>query len=215
MDISRETLVNECRRAGPRRAWPSSRPLTTLHRTPAAIDVCVCDLRRTRKLGPARIGPVLGLPVSTVHRRLPRHGLNCLAWMDRPTGTVIRRYERESPGELIPIGVRILGRIPDGGGHKVHGREAGRGRSAQWPRCVARGFGPCTRRSSSLRGALLKVVNQPPLVVKAHVLTTESAGSGVMDLFRSLIPGLTPTRTMDRNHEPIVPCNEIQRFSGQ
>lgn len=104
----------------------SSRPRTTPHRTPAPIEARVCDLRRSRKLGPARIGPVLGLPASTVHRILTRHGLNRLAWMDRPTGSVIRRYERERPGELVHIDVKKLGRIPDGGGHKVHGREAGR-----------------------------------------------------------------------------------------
>ncbi|MFD5731191.1 IS481 family transposase [Streptomyces sp. NPDC058368] len=104
----------------------SSRPFTTPHRTAAAIEVRVCDLRRSRKLGPARIGPVLGLPASTVHRILVRHGLNRLAWLDRPTGSVIRRYEREHPGELVHVDVKKLGRIPDGGGHKVHGREAGR-----------------------------------------------------------------------------------------
>ncbi|MFJ5780444.1 IS481 family transposase [Streptomyces sp. NPDC093094] len=104
----------------------SSRPRTTPHRTPAAVEARVCRLRQARKLGPARIGPVLGLPASTVHRILTRHGLNRLAFMDRPTGTVIRRYERDRPGELIHVDVKKLGRIPDGGGHKVRGREAGR-----------------------------------------------------------------------------------------
>lgn len=74
----------------------------------------------------ARIGPVLGLPASTVHRILTRHNLHRLAWLDRPTGTVIRRYERDRPGELIHVDVKKLGRIPDGGGHRVLGREAGR-----------------------------------------------------------------------------------------
>jgi transposase InsO family protein len=32
------------------------------------------------------------------------------------------RYERERPGELIHIDVKKLGRIPPGGGHRVHGR---------------------------------------------------------------------------------------------
>ncbi|SFF37633.1 leucine-zipper of insertion element IS481, partial [Actinacidiphila alni] len=41
-----------------------SRPHTTPHRTPAAVEARVCELRRTRKLGPARIGPILGLPAS-------------------------------------------------------------------------------------------------------------------------------------------------------
>ncbi|WP_030633723.1 IS481 family transposase, partial [Streptomyces griseolus] len=104
----------------------SSRPCRTPHRTPAAVEDRVCDLRRTRKLGPARIGPILGLPASTVHRILTRHRLNRLAWLDRPTGTVIRRYEREHPGELIHIDVKKLGRIPDGGGHRTLGRQAGR-----------------------------------------------------------------------------------------
>ncbi|MCX5390760.1 IS481 family transposase [Streptomyces sp. NBC_00094] len=104
----------------------SSRPRTTPHRTPADVEARVCDLRRARKLGPARIGPVLGLPASTVHRILTRHGLNRLSWFDRPTGSVIRRYERDRPGELVHVDVKKLGRIPDGGGHRVLGRDAGR-----------------------------------------------------------------------------------------
>jgi hypothetical protein len=39
--------------------------------------------------------------------------------MDRPIGRVIRRYERERPGDLIHVDVKKLGRIPDGGGWKV------------------------------------------------------------------------------------------------
>ncbi|MFE0649182.1 IS481 family transposase [Streptomyces sp. NPDC059534] len=103
-----------------------SRPRTTPHRTPAAVEARVCELRRTRKLGPARIGPIVGLPSSTVHRILTRYRLHRLAWLDRPTGIVIRRYERERPGELIHVDVKKLGRIPDGGGHKALGRQAGR-----------------------------------------------------------------------------------------
>ncbi|MFF8196803.1 IS481 family transposase, partial [Streptomyces bobili] len=109
----------------------SSRPLTTPHRTAAAVEARVCRLRQARKLGPARLGPILGLPASTVHRVLVRHGLNRLAFMDRPTGQVIRRYERAHPGELIHVDVKKLGRIPDGGGHKALGRQAGRARRSQ------------------------------------------------------------------------------------
>ncbi|KJK33225.1 transposase, partial [Streptomyces variegatus] len=70
----------------------SSRPRSTPHRTAASTEAHVCRLRQDRKLGPARIGPILGLPASTVHRILNRHGLNRLAHLDRPTGQVIRRY---------------------------------------------------------------------------------------------------------------------------
>ncbi|MFG2142579.1 IS481 family transposase [Streptomyces sp. NPDC048650] len=104
----------------------SSRPRTTPHRTAARAESQVCRLRQDRKLGPARIGPILGLPTSTVHRILTRHGLNRLAFIDRPTGQIIRRYERQRPGELVHVDVKKLGRIPDGGGHKVHGRAADR-----------------------------------------------------------------------------------------
>jgi transposase InsO family protein len=103
----------------------SSRPLSTPHRTAAALEARVCDLRRTRKLGPARIGPILGLPASTVHRILLRHGLNRLAWLDRPTGQPIRRYERQRPGELVHVDIKKLGNIPDGGGWRAVGRTAG------------------------------------------------------------------------------------------
>jgi transposase InsO family protein len=106
----------------------SSRPRTTPHRTAATVEARVCHLRQARKPGPARLGPVLGLPASTVHRILVRHGLNRLAHLDRPTGQVIRRYERARPGELVHVDVKKLGRIPDGGGHKVLGRQAGRAR---------------------------------------------------------------------------------------
>jgi transposase InsO family protein len=91
-------------------------------RVPAAVEAETCRLRRQRKLGPARIAPRVGRPASTVHRVLCRHGLNRLAVMDRPSGRVIRRYERARPGELVHLDVKKLGRIPDGGGHRAHGR---------------------------------------------------------------------------------------------
>jgi transposase-like protein len=91
-------------------------------RVPATVEAEIVRLRRTHKLGPARIAPRVGRPASTVHRVLHRHGLGRLAVMDRPTGRVIRRYERARPGELVHLDVKKLGRIPDGGGHRAHGR---------------------------------------------------------------------------------------------
>ena len=46
-----------------------------------------------------------------------------LAHTDRASGVVVR-YQREHPGELVHLDVKKLGRIPDGGGHKIHGRAA-------------------------------------------------------------------------------------------
>ena len=48
------------------------------------------------------------------------------------TGEVIRaskttavRYERARPGELVHMDVKKIGRIPDGGGWRAHGRQMG------------------------------------------------------------------------------------------
>ncbi len=109
----------------------SSRAHRIPHRTPQRLERQVCRLRRARKLGPARIGPLVGLPASTVHAVLVRHGLSRLAWMDRPTATVIRRYERDRPGELVHVDVKKLGRLRDGGGWRVHGRDSDQHRRAR------------------------------------------------------------------------------------
>jgi transposase InsO family protein len=100
----------------------SSRPRRCPHQSPRVLERRIERLRRSRKLGPARIGGILGVAHSTVHRVLVRLGLNRLAWMDRPTGRVIRRIVTTRPGELVHVDVKKLGRIPAGGGWRAHGR---------------------------------------------------------------------------------------------
>jgi transposase InsO family protein len=100
----------------------SSRPRRSPMQTPRRVEQRVVRLRRSQRLGPARIAGILEMPASTVHRVLVRAGLNRLAWMDRPTGQVIRRYEMSRPGELVHVDVKKLGRIPAGGGWRAHGR---------------------------------------------------------------------------------------------
>jgi transposase InsO family protein len=97
------------------------------HRVAAQVEAEIARLRQTLKLGPLRIGARLGVPASTVHRVLVRLGLNQLRWLDRPTGRVIRRYERETPGELVHVDIKKLGRIPDGGGWRVLGVQTSNG----------------------------------------------------------------------------------------
>lgn len=91
-------------------------------RTPRALEWRIERLRRRLKLGPVRIGDRLGLAASTVYRVLHRLGLHRLAWLDRSTGRVIRRYEHAAPGDLLHMDIKRLGRIPVGGGWKAHGR---------------------------------------------------------------------------------------------
>lgn len=102
----------------------SSRPLRSPSRCPRSVEDRVVKLRRSRKIGPARIAMLLGMPASTVHKVLVRHDLSRLSWMDRPTGEKVRRYQREHPGELVHLDVKKVGKIPTGGGWRVRGRGA-------------------------------------------------------------------------------------------
>jgi transposase InsO family protein len=93
-------------------------------RTPAELETQICALRQDRKLGPRRLAGLLNMPASTVHAVLTRHHLHRLAWLDRPTGQLIRRYEREHPGELLHVDVKKIGRLRDGGGWRAHGHDS-------------------------------------------------------------------------------------------
>ncbi|GGX37022.1 hypothetical protein GCM10010383_78730 [Streptomyces lomondensis] len=59
-----------------------------------------------------------------MHRILVRRGLNRLRDLDLPTGAALReviRYEHERVGDLVHVDVKRLGRIPTGGGWRMHG----------------------------------------------------------------------------------------------
>lgn len=85
----------------------------------------VVQLRVTRRWAPARIAVRLGTGPSTVGRVLARYSVPRLSDLDRASGRVVRRYERDHPGALIHVDVKKLGRIPDGGGHRTLGRAGG------------------------------------------------------------------------------------------
>jgi transposase InsO family protein len=114
----------------------SSRPRSTPTKTSPQRESEVLRARRELKAGPVRIAAATAVPARTVARILARHKVPPLAWCDPLTGELIRasratsnRYERDKPGELVHIDVKKLGRIPDGGGWRAHGRsEVVRGR---------------------------------------------------------------------------------------
>lgn len=110
----------------------SSRPHSCPRRTSAEVEQRILETRRRERRGPDWIGAELGVPARTVSRVLARHRMPRLCTMDPLTGQVIRaskttavRYERERPGELVHMDVKKIGRIPDGGGWRAHGRSAG------------------------------------------------------------------------------------------
>ncbi len=102
----------------------SSRPRRSPRRTSAKVEKRVCKLRRETKRGPGYLSRRTGVPKSTVWRILQRNGLNRLSWMDRPSGQVIRRYERDTPGELVHLDIKKVAKIPPGGGWRAHGRRS-------------------------------------------------------------------------------------------
>ena len=86
----------------------SSRPLSSPRRTPVRRERRIIAIRINCRWGPARIGFLLGIHPSTVHRVLSRFGLARLSWLDRATGRVIRRYEHQSPGDLVHVDIKNL-----------------------------------------------------------------------------------------------------------
>lgn len=114
----------------------SSRPHRCPRSTPAQVEQRVLQLRQIERRGQDWLGPELGIPARTVSAILRRHQVPRLAECDPLTGEVIRasrttavRYERPQPGDLVHVDVKKIGRIPDGGGWRAHGRsEEVRGR---------------------------------------------------------------------------------------
>ncbi|MFE9099280.1 IS481 family transposase [Actinomadura geliboluensis] len=111
----------------------SSRPHRTPGRTSPRDEQRVLQQRRWLRRGPAFIAAATGVPERTVTRILRRHHIPRLADCDPLTGRPIRatrhttvRYEHDRPGALVHIDVKKIGRIPDGGGWRAHGRTGSR-----------------------------------------------------------------------------------------
>jgi transposase InsO family protein len=111
----------------------SSRPRRSPMRTSPEVEARVLTARVEHRRGQDWLGPELGVPARTVSRILRRHQVPRLTECDPVTGHVIRaskttavRYERDRPGELVHMDVKKVGRIPDGGGWRAHGRQIGK-----------------------------------------------------------------------------------------
>jgi transposase InsO family protein len=104
----------------------SSRPHRSPGQTPTRRERRIIKVRVLRRWGPARIGYLLGMHPSTVHRVLTRYRLAKLRWLDRPTGRVIRRMEPARCGDMVHLDVKKLGKIPAGGGWRLLGKTKGK-----------------------------------------------------------------------------------------
>jgi hypothetical protein len=74
------------------------------------------------------------IAASTVYRILVRRGISRLRDLD-VSGEDLRepvvRYEWARPGDMVHVDVKKLGRIPSGGGHRVHGRTSAQYRTTR------------------------------------------------------------------------------------
>ncbi|TDC51004.1 IS481 family transposase [Actinomadura sp. KC345] len=141
MGISRACAskwVNRWRRHGD--AGLIDRP-STPHRSPNATPVWVIEQvqtwRRERKWSAQRITDELAdldftISRRTVTRHLTRLGLGRRRFIDpggdnnRKPGKITARW----PGHMVHLDVKKVGRIPDGGGWRIHGRDSNQAKAA-------------------------------------------------------------------------------------
>ena len=91
-----------------------------------------------RGLRPLEIAGRVEIPAFTVRLILVREGVSRLDHMDQTTREVIRRHERDRPGDLIHNDANKLGSIPAGGGWKVHGSDVSQSRATGQANAAAR-----------------------------------------------------------------------------
>lgn len=101
MQVSRQTVYKWVRRYRSEGrqglADRSSRPHQMPRRTPRHLEDRIVKVRERYRWGADRIGLQLGVPASTVQRVLDRRRCPKLSMIDRPSGEVVRRYERAAP----------------------------------------------------------------------------------------------------------------------
>jgi transposase InsO family protein len=103
----------------------TSRPAHSPSQVSVRLERRIARLRAQRRSGP-QIADAVGLPLSTVGDVLRRLGLGRLPPLT-PRPPVVR-YERETPGELLHIDAKKLGKIAVGViGHRITGNRAERG----------------------------------------------------------------------------------------
>jgi transposase InsO family protein len=101
----------------------SCRPLRSPNRTPLTVRRRVLRLRQRRRWGADHIAFEVGLAASTVQNILNAAGVGRLDRGDRATNREpVRRYQRDTPGELIHVDIKKLAGIPPGGGWRTRGR---------------------------------------------------------------------------------------------
>ena len=133
MGVSRRT-VQRWRRRAPDFADRPCRPHHSPRRSSAALEATVLTLRIEQRWGPDRIGAILGLAPSSVHRILRRHDAHRLSHLFPKPPRSFGRFAVTTPGELVAIDTKRLGSLDRGGGRyrQMHHSAAGAMRKVGW-----------------------------------------------------------------------------------
>jgi transposase InsO family protein len=115
LGVSRRTVYRWRRRA-PDFADHACRPHRSPRRCPDLLEAKILALRMRDRVGPDWIGPVLGLPPSTVHRVLRRHGAHRLSHLFPKPRRSFGVFPPLRPGELVAMDVKSFGSLARGGG---------------------------------------------------------------------------------------------------
>ena len=95
----------------------SSRSRHSPRRSTTRLEARIERARRARRWGPLRLQWLLGIARSTIYAVLRRLGLSRRRDLD-PAPLPTRRYERPTPGDLIHLDTKKLGRLVPGGGKR-------------------------------------------------------------------------------------------------
>ena len=186
----------------------SSRPHSSPRRTPAAICQAAETLRRQRHTQ-CHIASALGLSLATVSRLMAARGLGRLAAIEptepRP------RYERETPGELLHIDTKKLGRIVRPG-HRVTGDRRDSVDGAGWEfahvaiddhsRVSFVQMHADERKSSAVSFLLAAVAHYEALGVKIKRLITDNGSAYRSQLFAKTCKALGIKHTFTKPYRP-------------
>lgn len=124
LGVSRRTVYRWRRRA-PEFADRPSRPHRSPRRCADALEAQVLVLRLEERLGPDRIGPLLGLQPSTVHRILRRHQAQRLGHLFPKPRRSFGTFAPLRPGELVGIDIKSFGSLERGGGRRAEMHRSG------------------------------------------------------------------------------------------
>lgn len=107
----------------------SCAPIVVRHRLPESWSSAIDTLRRQHRMTAAQIAQSLKIPRSTVSAAIKRLGLNRFGqWDPKPQ---VFRYERQSPGDLLHLDIKRLGRF-NRVGHRITGDHSVSSRGAGW-----------------------------------------------------------------------------------